>query len=258
VLIVVPPSESKRPPPEEGHPVSLDELSFPALTERRGRLMDALIETSAAPDAFARLYVRPTKAGEVVRNLRLRELPTLPVLDVYTGPLHGGLDAASFSPATASRAADDLVVVSPLWGLLRPADRIPPYRMHPCARLIDIDDLGLGWRPILSELLADVSDPDGLMIDLRSPMLQAFGMPTGFGGRTVVLRVDQAAGGGRRIGDVVAKRVRGEAARHLLDAGTEPGDPDALADVLAERWPVRLAEPAGPGAAWTLTLTAAD
>jgi cytoplasmic iron level regulating protein YaaA (DUF328/UPF0246 family) len=256
VLIVLPPSESKRPPPGHGRPVDLDALSFPALAAVRTQVLDAMIATSAGPDAFKRLQVGPSIAAQVAQNTLVRELPAVPVLDVYTGPLHAGLAAGSLSGAGVERADRTLVIASPLWGLLRPADRIPPYRLHICSRLVGMDWLKPTWRPVLGPVLAEAAGPEGIVVDLRSPNYQAMGMPTGIGDRTVNLHVDMKAGGGGSIGVVLAKQMRGEAARLLLESGEEPEDPGELARVLAERWPVSLREPERPGKPWTMTLVA--
>jgi cytoplasmic iron level regulating protein YaaA (DUF328/UPF0246 family) len=253
VLIVVPPSETKRPPATHGSPVDLERLSFPELRETRRAVLDALIVTSAGLDAFERLLVRPTLAREVARNTHLLELPAMPVLDLYTGPLHDGLDAARLSHAGAERASRRVVVASALWGALRPVDRIPPYRMHLCAHLRGLERVERRWREHLPSLLAEAAG-DGIVVDLRSPVYQAAGTAAVPGERAVTLRVDQGPSG-HRIGDVIAKRVRGEAAHHLLESGADPADLQELSEVLAERWPVRLEPPDRRGKSWTMTLS---
>jgi cytoplasmic iron level regulating protein YaaA (DUF328/UPF0246 family) len=257
VLIVAPPSESKRPAPEAGPPVDLAALSFPELTPLRVEILEALEVTSAAPDAFRRLQVRPGMAAEVARNTAVRELPTRPVLDVYSGPLHEGLDAATLSPDARAGADDRLVVASSLWGALRPVDRIPPYRLHICSHLYGLDRLEPLWRSVLPGVLAEAAGDRGLVVDLRSPGYQAIGMPQGLGERTVTLRIEQRSAGGR-IGDVIAKRMRGQAARLLLEQDADPDDPAELAAILGEGWPVVLESPRRAGGTHRLTLLVTD
>jgi cytoplasmic iron level regulating protein YaaA (DUF328/UPF0246 family) len=257
VLIIVPPSESKRQAPDHGQPVALDELSFPELTPIRTRILDALIETSAGSDAFERLFERPTMAAQIAGNTRILELPTRPAAEVYTGPLHKGLDLRALSAPARVRADQSVVITSALWGALRPRDRIPAYRLRVWANLVSMPRLEPIWRAVLGDHFAELAGSAGVVLDLRSGSYEALGMPTGIGDRTVALRVDYS-GGGRRIGDVVAKRIRGEAARRVLVSGADPVEPDALADILADRWPVRLEEPERPGKTWTMTLSVDD
>jgi cytoplasmic iron level regulating protein YaaA (DUF328/UPF0246 family) len=222
----------------------------------RARILAALIETSRRADASTRLLSGPSLADEVERNIRILELPVRPVLDVYTGVVHEGLDVATLSPAAAARAAaGEVVIASALWGLLRPADEIPPYRLNICSRLVGMDRLEPAWRTVLPEVLAAAAGLRGVVFDTRAASYQALGLPAGLGDRTVILRVNQAAADGRRIGTVFAKRLRGQAARHLLESGADPGDPLGLGEVLAERWPMQLDPPARPGRPWTVTLS---
>jgi uncharacterized protein len=254
VLIILPPSETKLPPPRRGSPLDLDRLSFPSLIAMRERVMDALIASSQRPDALRRLSVRPSLAGEVARNAYLRDLPTRPAVDTYSGPLYEGLDARSWSSRAEKRATRHVVIVSALWGALRPADRIPTYRLSLHARLVGMDRLDHTWRSLLPPVLTDAAAQRGPVLDLRSPVYQAVGRPTGLDDQAVTLRIRASPRGPAHIGDVIAKRVRGEAASRLLTSEADPEDPLDIADVLATRWSIEIHPPAGRSRTWTITL----
>jgi hypothetical protein len=225
------------------------------LTATRAAILGALIETSARRDALDRLRVGPALMEEVVRNARLRDLPAMPALRVYRGVVHAGLDAGGLSPAARRRGSRSLVIASSLWGLLRPSDRIPPYRLHICSRLVGLDSLEPTWRRVLPAVLAEAAGPRGVIVDLRSTSYQAAGTPAGLGTPTVTIRV-AADSDGRSPGNVIVKRVRGQAARWLLESGENPRDPVELAAVLGDRWSAQLDEPPRPGRPWMLTLVA--
>jgi cytoplasmic iron level regulating protein YaaA (DUF328/UPF0246 family) len=252
VLILLPPSESKAPPPRRGRPVDLTRLSFPELTATRDRVLRALVATSALPDAATRLTVGASLAAEVERNTRLETLPARPALEVYDGVLYEALGAGTLSPAARRRAASRLVVVSGLWGAVRPADRIPSYRLPICANLVGTPALEPRGRGVRGPVLAAAAGRRGVVVDCRSSSYTAVGMPTGLADRTVAVRVLRDDAGRRSVVSHMAKHTRGEVTRHLLETGADPRTPVALAAALADRWTTELNPPVRSGRAWTL------
>jgi uncharacterized protein len=254
VLILLPPSESKRPPRRRGRPVDLDALSFPELSRVRENILAALVRTNALPDALDRLRLGPSLADQAAWNEQLEVLPARPLLEVYDGVLYDALDFATLSTAAKRRAASRLVIVSGLWGALRPPDRIPPYRLNVSARLDGIGPLEPMWREVMGPVLAAAAGPRGVVVDCRSSSYLAMGRPSDLADRTVDVRVLRDDAGRRSVVSHMAKHTRGLVARHLLESGADPHTPEALAEALAERWTVELDGPTRAGRAWTVSV----
>jgi uncharacterized protein len=216
VIVLLPPSEGKTAP-AAGPPVDLGELSFPALTQKRERLLNTLIRVSGGREATAlkALGLSKGQAGELAANAGLRAAPTAPAAEVYTGVLFERLRLTELPADARGR----VIVASALWGAVRPDDRIPAYRLSIGARLPRTPGLAAYWRPALQKALPD----EGLIVDLRSGPYAAAWTPRA----AERLTVRAFTPDGQVISHMV-KAVRGDVARLLLQ------QPAASASEVAE------------------------
>jgi cytoplasmic iron level regulating protein YaaA (DUF328/UPF0246 family) len=251
VLVLLPPSESKAVPPRRGAAVDLAHLSFPELIDVRTRILEALLETSAHPQALARLGVGASLADEVARNLTLPTAPTRPAHAVYTGVLYDALGWSTLSAGARRRGANRVLISSALWGVLRPNDRVPSYRLSMDGDLPGLGTLARQWRSVLPEVLESAAGRKGLIVDCRSGPYAAAAPITGpLAARAVAVRVLRETDGRRSVVSHLAKHTRGEVTRHLLEADVDPRTPADLAAAVGTRWPVELGESTRAG--WTL------
>jgi len=225
VLILLPPSEGKTAP-VEGEPLELDALAFAAeLAERRAALLDALERLGGVPvgRAVKALAISKGQAGEVAVDAALRSAPAAPAAEVYSGVLYDHLDLAGL-PARARRR---VLIASALWGVLRPEDRIPYYRFSAKARLPKIGPVAAWWREALAAALPD--KPGDLVVDMRSGAYAAAWKPRQ--ATLLAVRAFSESGGVRKPVSHMAKAVRGDVARALLQAKKVPKSPEEAAAI---------------------------
>jgi uncharacterized protein len=263
VLILLPPSEGKTAP-RRGKPLDLAGLSFPELEPHRAQVLDALVSLcttewttddlktprvsaprSELPSAAQVLGLGPTQSAEVAANARLPHAPTARADQVYSGVLYEALDLASLSGAAKRRATSWLAITSGLFGLLRPSDRVPAYRLSGDVALPGTGTVSTYWSKRLDEPVRAAAGR-GLVVDLRSSTYASFWRPAPDLARTTVtLRVLHEVDGQRKVVSHFNKATKGRIVRALLEDGSAPGTPARFADHLGSLgWKVE-AGPAG-------------
>ncbi|MDX6360420.1 MAG: uncharacterized protein QOH37_3474 [Nocardioidaceae bacterium] len=241
MLVLLPPSEGKAAPRRGAH---LRPETWPAgLAEPRSRVVEALERLCEGDlgDAMATLGVGPTQADDVRRNARLRELPTAPAERIYTGVLYDALGLATLDATAHRRALARLAIVSSVYGLVRPSERIAPYRLGGGVTLPGLGGVAAHWREVLDPVVRDLAG-SGLVVDLRSSTYAAFWRPApDSANRVVTVRVLHEVGGRRQIVSHFNKATKGRLVRTLLEDGRDARTPRAFAALLADLgWRVEL------------------
>lgn len=247
MLILLPPSESKTGR-ARGRSVVHEHLSFPELSATRQSVAEAVAKVSAHPDAAAMLGVSPNLTAEIARNLVLHTAPAMPASRVYSGVLYDALGYATLDSVAKRRANRWLVVVSALYGAVRPTDAIAPYRLSMAVNLPDVGPLASAWKPELSRVLPDLAGR-GIVVDCRSSTYAAAWAPQGdLAERWVQVRVPGATH--------MAKHTRGLVARELCRVGRDVRRVSQLVEVLSDAFAVTVEAPAKAGRPWVIDATA--
>jgi len=225
MLILLPPSETKRDGGADGSTLDLSALSFPALHAARRAVGTELRKLSSNLTTMAAaLKLGAGLQHELLRNRAVRTSPTMPAIDRYTGVLFDALDAPSLPADARAFAFRHVAVHSALFGLISAADPIPAYRLSHDSRLPSLS-LKKVWREPIANVLADHA---GLILDLRSEAYVALG-PAPAGDSSFFLRVvAEGEDGKKRALNHFNKKGKGEFMRALALAGIDHPDVDSL------------------------------
>lgn len=187
----------------------------PADLKRLMGISDALADLN-----HARFQAFGTAQGEQAKQAAL----------AFSGDTYTGLDAATLSKDDLLWAQDHLRILSGLYGVLRPLDRIEPYRLEMGTKL-DTErgkDLYAFWKGrIAPRLEADLEGhPHPVIVNCASTEYFKAAEAKRLKARVITPVFHEDENGSGRVIGLMAKRARGMMARYVVDHRLE--DPEAL------------------------------
>ena len=233
MLVLLPPSEGKTGP-ESGSRLKPSTLSFPGLAEPRSHVFDALVALCSGnkKKAATILGLGPTQLDLIDINAQLATAPTAPAIEIYTGVLYDALDFQTLPATARKRASTRVAISSALFGLVRPGDLIPQYRLSADTTIPGLGPLATVWRDsVQSELRATT----GPILDMRSGAYVKLGpLPTETADRGFVGRILLEKAGKRSVVSHHNKATKGLLVREILGASKAPRSADDLPDFLED------------------------
>jgi cytoplasmic iron level regulating protein YaaA (DUF328/UPF0246 family) len=146
----------------------------------------------------------------------------------FDGDVYGGLDAKTLSPAQLGWAQDHLCILSGLYGVLRPLDRLQPYRLEMGTQLANRHgkDLYAFWGTRIADHLNQrlAADRTPVVINVASQEYFKSVDRKVLKARVVECVFEEWKGGRYKIISFFAKRARGLLARWaVLHKAATPG-----------------------------------
>lgn len=216
--ILLPPAEGKQP---GGNPFAPDMFDyrtsntfnyFDELNSERRALIDTLQKmVESGEENLEEIFgVKDHHLEEAVQvNAEIYDAPLMSALDRYSpGVMYAAMDFAGLPTGAQRRLLENGIIFSGLFGLLRPDDLIPNYRLR-----MDADVPGIGkvheyWRPHISPLLNKALEDRFVWDFLPQVHQRAWDDEHAYEERVLVKFVDEEDGGRTAVSHNV-KPLRG-------------------------------------------------
>ena len=213
-------------------PADVAEPTTPRFLARSAELID-LLKARSADDIAELMSLSPALAElNVARYAAWRRRPpshaAKPAVLAFDGDVYSGLNARSLSSDDLAWAQDHVAILSGLYGVLRPLDRMQAYRLEMGTRLANDKgrDLYAFWRDTIAAhldarlraLRREQGDGEGepVIVNLASQEYFKAVDRRLLRARVIECVFEDWHGGGYKIISFFAKRARGAMARHVI------------------------------------------
>ncbi len=203
----------------------------PALTHRAHELIGLLQPLSTQAVAELMSLSEPLAALNVGRYAVWQSAATpdnsKPAVLAFNGDVYEGLAASTLSLTQLQWAQTHMVILSGLYGVLRPLDKLQPYRLEMGTRLANAHgaDLYAFWGQTLTEYLnqrleqltAAEGRDDPVIVNLASQEYFKSVKPKLLRNPVVECVFEDSKGGAYKVVSFYAKRARGLMARYMIE-----------------------------------------
>ncbi len=197
----------------------------PRFAARAAELITVLREHDAAAIAALMNLSDPLAALNVQRyaawSTRFTAHNSKPAVLAFNGDVYAGLDATSLGTADLAWAQQHVAILSGLYGVLRPLDRLQPYRLEMGTRLATArgKDLYAFWRDAVAQELNTrlATDASPVVVNLASQEYFRAVEPQLLKARVLECVFEDWKDGCYKIISFFAKRARGLMARHAIE-----------------------------------------
>jgi len=235
-LILLPPSEGKASG-GEGSMLDFELLSFAGLNATRALMAKSLGQLSGKPGVAQKTLGVKGVALQKARtdNASLLDSPTMPAIERYTGVMYDGIDYKSLDESAKTCFDENTIIMSGLFGMVRPYDMIPTYKLKMGARLRGKKACSTIWNPLISKTLKSTAE-NGVIWDLLPNEHSAAWDPSAitYDVRYTVKFLELSSDGQMRTVNHWSKLLKGALIRHIVSNPDAAGSSDSALDMLTE------------------------
>jgi cytoplasmic iron level regulating protein YaaA (DUF328/UPF0246 family) len=205
-------------------PAHIKTATMPQFTAQSAELIDVLKPKTAGDIAALMDLSGPLAELNAARYAAWSPKPTaknsLPAVLAFNGDVYGGLDARSLGAKDLAWAQDHVAILSGLYGVLRPLDRLQPYRLEMGTALRNPRGKNLYefWGDTLAEHLNGLvaTDKSPVIVNLASQEYFRAVKREALRPRVVECVFEDWKGGRYKVISFFAKRARGLMLRHAI------------------------------------------